>query len=191
MKRRHFLALWSMLLVAPSWAKKPFHVTPSQAEGPFYPVKPIPLRANLILHEQGLAGEPIELSGRVVDERGHPLPGIRVEIWQCDGEGIYDHPQQPNHQAFDRHFAGCGAAVTKNNGEYRFRTIRPVPYNRRPPHIHVKLWRGVDELLTTQLYLEGQTGNEWWGGRERQHLQFKVVKQRDVQIGEFDFVLTA
>ncbi|WEM45005.1 protocatechuate 3,4-dioxygenase (plasmid) [Photobacterium sp. DA100] len=191
MKRRDFLALWSMLFVAPGWARQPFLVTPSQAEGPFYPVKPIPPRANLILHQQGLTGEPIELSGRVMDEWGQPLSGIRVEIWQCDGEGVYDHPQQPNHQAFDSHFAGCGAVVTQNDGMYRFRTIRPVPYTRRPPHIHVKLWRGAVELLTTQLYLEGQTGNEWWGGRERQYLQFKLVERQDVEVGEFNFVVIA
>ena len=190
MKRRHFLALWSMLFVKPIWAKHHLVTTPSQAEGPFYPVIPIPLRADLILQDKGLAGEPIELMGRVIDKVGNPVPKIKVEIWQCDGNGVYDHPQQPNNQAFDRHFAGFGAVETDSNGHYWFRTINPVPYTGRPPHIHVKLWRGNKELLTTQLYLKGQTGNEWWGGREREYLQFDPIEQQGRTVGEFDFVLT-
>ena len=190
MKRRHFLALWSVLLAKPLWARAPLVATPSQAEGPFYPVVPIPLRANLILQEQGIAGDPIELTGRVKDMKGEPLTGVKVEIWQCDGNGVYDHPQQPNNQNFDRHFAGFGAVETDSNGQYRFRTLFPVPYTGRPPHIHVKLWRGNQELLTTQLYLKGQTGNEWWGGRERQHLQFDPVGKKGNKAGEFDFILS-
>ena len=189
MKRRHFLALWSMLFVKPSWAKQHSVATPSQAEGPFYPVVPIPLRADLILQDRGLSGEPIELVGRVIDKAGEPIPGIKVEIWQCDGNGVYDHPQQPDNQAFDRHFAGFGAVESDTNGQYRFRTISPVPYTGRPPHIHVKLWRGNKELLTTQLYLKGQTGNEWWGGQEREHLQFDPIEKQNRKVGEFDFVL--
>lgn len=65
-----------------------------------------------------------------------------------------------------------------------------MPYTGRPPHIHVKLWRGNQELLTTQLYLKGQTGNEWWGGRERQHLQFDPVGEKGYKAGEFDFILS-
>lgn len=189
MKRRHFLALWSMLFVKPIWAKQPYTATPSQAEGPFYPVVPIPMRANLILQEQGLAGEPIALLGRILDAQGQPLSGIKIEIWQCDGEGVYDHPQQPNNQEFDRFFAGFGAVETDKEGQYQFRTIHPVPYTGRPPHIHVKLWRGAKELLTTQLYLKGQTGNEWWGGQERQYLQFEPKVLSGDVVGEFDFIV--
>ena len=190
MNRRHFLALWSVIFVKPLWAKTPAVATPSQAEGPFYPVTPIPLRSNLVLQEEGLAGEPIDLLGRVIDTDGQALSGVKVEIWQCDGNGVYDHPQQPNNEAFDRHFAGFGAVETDSNGQYRFRTLYPVPYTGRPPHIHVKLWRGNKELLTTQLYLKGQTGNEWWGGRERQHLQFDPVGSGKDKVGNFDFILS-
>ena len=190
MERRHFLALW-MLLFAPSLKaanlKKP---TPAQTEGPFYPVVDIPLRDNLILHTEGLVGEPIMLHGEVVDTEGNPVSGVKVEIWQCDGQGIYDHPNQPSNDRFDPSFAGFGAAVTGNDGRYLFRTLYPVPYSSRPPHIHVKLWRGERELLTTQLYLKGQTGNEWWGGKSRDYLQFEPIEVDGRLTGEFTFVIT-
>lgn len=188
MQRRLFLSLW-MLLFAPSLkAATPKKPTPAQTEGPFYPVVDIPLRNNLVLKSEELIGEPFTLHGRVVDTLGNPVPGIKVEIWQCDGQGIYDHPNQQNSRRFDSNFAGFGAAITGNDGRYLFQTLYPVRYNSRPPHIHVKLWRGERELLTTQLYIQGQTGNEWWGGIEREHLQFEPAKVNGSLTGEFTFV---
>ncbi len=124
----------------------------------------------------------------IVDTWGNPVPSIKVEIWQCDGQGIYDHPNQQNNRRFDPNFAGSGAVVTGNDGRYLFQTLYPAPCASRPPHIHVKLWCGERELLTTQLYLKGKTGNEWWGGTERDHLQFEPVKVNENLVGEFIFV---
>ncbi len=189
MQRRLFLSLW-MLLFAPSLkAATPKKPTPAQTEGPFYPVVNIPLRNNLVLKTEELIGEPFTLHGRVVDTLGNPVPGIKVEIWQCDGQGIYDHPDQPNHNRFDPNFAGFGAVLTGDDGRYLFHTLYPVPYGSRPPHIHVKLWRGERELLTTQLYLKGNTGNEWWEGKARGQLQFAPVKAAGILTGEYTFVL--
>ncbi|MDF2153402.1 protocatechuate 3,4-dioxygenase [Vibrio sp. CAU 1672] len=189
MLRRQFLSLWALLCAPSINAANQRKVTPAQAEGPFYPVEPIPLRSDLVLQADGLVGESLWLQGRVLDREGKPVAGVRVEIWQCDGLGIYHHPGQPNHQRFDRHFAGFGAVITAEDGRYSFHTISPVPYNTRPPHIHVKLWRAQRQLLTTQLYLKGQTGSEWWAGRERQHLQIESLNINGRQTGEFNFVL--
>lgn len=164
-------------------------LTPSQTEGPFYPVVKIPLRQNLVLKSDALIGEAIILQGKVLDVSGQPISGVKVEIWQCDGQGIYDHPNQPGQEQFDPSFSGFGAAVTKKDGRYVFQMLFPVPYSSRPPHIHVKLWRGEQELLTTQLYLKGQTGNEWWGGKARDHLQFEPINIDGRIVGTFDFVI--
>lgn len=189
MQRRLFLSLW-MLLFAPSLkAATPKKPTPAQTEGPFYPVVAIPLRNNLILKSEGLLGEPVALQGMVVDTLGNPVPSIKIEIWQCDGQGIYNHPNQQNNNKLDPNFAGFGAVVTGSDGRYLFHALNPVPYNSRPPHIHVKLWRGERELLTTQLYLKGKTGNEWWGGKERNFLQFEPLKVDGDLVGEFIFVI--
>ena len=176
MHRRYFLTAASVLLLpARLWAsEKP--LTPSQTEGPFYPVVPLPLRENLIKNEAAVKNEGfLRLSGQVVDTRGKAQHGLRVEIWQCDGNGVYDHPSQPGHNRFDRHFLGFGATQTGPEGEYLFNTLMPVPYTGRPPHIHAKIWRDKQELLTTQLYLKGNTGRSFFSNR-RQFLQIDPVK---------------
>lgn len=179
MNRRRFLAVFTLAACMlesvgnrfrTALAAGKLRLTPSQTEGPFYPVEAIPLRENLILNAEAVNGSPMWLSGRVLNTEGEPQADCRVEIWQCDGAGIYHHPNQPGQARVDPYFAGFGAVVTDAEGRYRFYALYPVPYTGRPPHIHVKVWRGERELLTTQLYLRGQTGNEWWG-RNRDELQ--------------------
>lgn len=59
----------------------------------------------------------------------------------------------------DKNFQGFGRFMTSNNGEYYFRTIKPVPYPGRTPHIHFKVKKGGKELLTTQCYIKGEPLN--------------------------------
>ena len=166
MKRRTFLGLTGLSAFPLPLFAANRTPTPADMEGPFYPVSPIPVRDNLILDEQIPANETMLLAGRVLNQQGQPLLNARVEIWQCDSKGIYDHPQQSNTQNFDRKFAGFGAQITNEQGYYSFMTLHPVPYTGRPPHIHVKLWQNDKELLTTQLYLQGNTGSSWFTNRD-------------------------
>lgn len=190
MKRRNFLSLAGLLSLPTHLFANTRKLTPSQAEGPFYPVTPIPLRAGLIRDTDKLVGDEMLLSGRVVNTYGQPIPDIKVEIWQCDGKGLYDHPRQSQTENFDPQFAGSGAAMTNQQGSYQFRTLHPVPYTGRPPHIHAKLWRGDRELLTTQLYLKGQTETNEWFNVGRGHLQ--IDPQQDAQnrlAASFEFIV--
>lgn len=137
--------------------------TPHQTEGPFYPDR-LPLdRDNDLLFTAGrnapAAGEVTHLTGRVLDVNGDPLPEVVVEIWQVDNNGRYIHSGDANTRN-DANFQGFGRFETSRTGAYRFRTIKPVPYPGRTPHIHVKLHRGGRELLTTQLYVQGHPLNE-------------------------------
>lgn len=152
MQRRKLLGLMSLLMLPRQVLAKQSKLTPSQTEGPFYPVESIPERASLIVDENVVRGELIDLHGRVLDDQGGPRVGARIEIWQCDGNGVYTHPRQPGTENFDPGFAGFGAQLTDSDGQYRFTTIFPAPYPGRPPHIHVKIWDGDRTLLTTQLY---------------------------------------
>lgn len=134
--------------------------TPSQTEGPFYPVTPPSDTDNDLLRNGALnyaAGEPTWVEGTVADLDGKPLSGAFVEIWQCDQAGHYHHPGDGDRA--DRAFQGFGRVAVDAQGRYRFRTIRPVPYTGRTPHIHVKVKLGPRELLTTQLYVAGAPGN--------------------------------
>jgi protocatechuate 3,4-dioxygenase beta subunit len=100
--------------------------------------------------------------GRVTDRHGRPLPQVLVEIWQCDTNGRYRHPRERGSAPLDPGFQGYGRALTDNAGGYQFRTIRPVSYPGRTPHIHFKLSGPEGELLTTHTYVAGEPGD----GRE-------------------------
>ena len=134
--------------------------TPAQTEGPFYPVK-LPADADNDLLRNGAlhyrSGQPAWVDGTVSDLDGRPLRGAQVEIWQCDQAGRYHHPGDGGRA--DAAFQGFGRVAVDDQGRYRFRTIRPVPYSGRTAHIHVKVKLGGRELLTTQLYVAGDPGN--------------------------------
>ena len=135
--------------------------TPAQTEGPFYPVV-LPDDTDFDLLAQGklryTRGTATWLAGAVTDTTGRPLRAAVVEIWQCDQQGHYHHPGDGG--SADPAFQGFGRVVAGSDGAYRFRTIRPAPYSGRTPHIHVKVRLAQRELLTTQLYVEGDAGNE-------------------------------
>jgi len=135
--------------------------TPRQTEGPFYPVR-LPQDADADLLRNGnlnyTQGQPAWVEGIVSDLQGKPVAGAQVEIWQCDHAGHYHHPGDGNRA--DPSFQGYGRVTVGSDGRYRFRTIRPVPYTGRTPHIHVKVKLDRRELLTTQLYVEGDPNNE-------------------------------
>lgn len=135
--------------------------TPAQTEGPFYPVA-LPRDSDYdLLHNGQLnygRGQAAWVDGSVSDLAGQPLAGAQVEIWQCDEAGHYHHPGDGGRA--DPAFQGFGRVTVGADGRYRFRTIRPVAYSGRTPHIHVKVRLGGRELLTTQLYVEGDPHNE-------------------------------
>lgn len=162
---------WSAWAGQTAWAATPRRLTPAQTEGPYYPVT-LPADTDADLLRQGATvytrGQPCSLSGMVVDRSGAPVAGAVVEIWQCDAAGHYRHPGDGDRA--DPAFQAFGRVVVDAEGGWRFRTIRPVAYSGRTPHIHVKVRRGQRTLLTTQLYVEGDPGNErdflWRGLRD-------------------------
>ena len=146
----------------PPDAGREFVKTPRQTEGPFYPVEiPADSDADLLVAGGGAPryakGQAAIVEGSVTDLDGRAVRGAVVEIWQCDGEGHYHHPGDGGRA--DRAFQGFGKVAVDAEGRYRFRTIRPVAYGGRAPHIHVKVRLAARELLTTQLYVQGDPGN--------------------------------
>ena len=102
------------------------------------------------------AGETLILYGHVLDRNGQPLSGYVVEIWQVDADGIYDHPGDRNTSGRDMRFQFYGTSLTDENGLFAFRTIFPARYEPRPRHIHFKVKKDVQELLTSQFYFTGE-----------------------------------
>jgi len=138
--------------------------TPKQTEGPFYPNKlPLDTDNDLLIINDSITpavGKVTHLSGRILDAKGEPVRNALVEIWQVDNKGAYLHSGSANYKDRDENFQGFGRFLTGSTGEYYFRTIKPVPYPGRTPHIHFKIKKSGKELLTTQCYVKGDPGNE-------------------------------
>lgn len=153
---------WFGALAGPAFGA-PSAPTPRQPAGPFYPPE-LPLDDDNDLTTVAGANAPArgtvsDLSGHLLDSGGQPLSGLRIEIWQCDANGRYRHPHDAGDLPVDPGFQGHGHTVTEENGRYRFRTIRPVPYPGRTPHIHVAVLDRRRPLLVTQLYVAGDPRN--------------------------------
>jgi len=206
--RRVFLGtLGAAFFTTPGLFAEQLLPSPALTEGPFYPDKlPLDQDNDLIIIKDSTTpavGIITHLTGRVLSPSGEPIKDATVEIWQCDANAVYLHTRDsaPKAQQQDKHFQGFGRFTTASTGEYRFRTIKPVPYPGRPsPHIHVKVKRGDREVLTTQIFIRGHEGNARDGvfsgsgdaiDRELVMTDFTPVK--DSKIGEyqarFDIVL--
>ncbi len=166
MQRRSFLTLGSLLLTTPGAFAQELSRTPKQTEGPFYPDKlPLDTDNDLLQVNDTLTsaiGAVTYLSGRILDSRGNPIRNATVEIWQCDNNGVYLHTADsgPKKDKQDKNFQGFGRFITGSTGEYLFRTIKPVPYPGRTPHIHVAVKLKGKEKFVTQCYIAGEAQNE-------------------------------
>ncbi|HSS65316.1 MAG TPA: protocatechuate 3,4-dioxygenase [Gammaproteobacteria bacterium] len=138
--------------------------TPAQTRGPFYPQQ-LPLDSdNDLVQVAGKStlakGEITDLRGRVLDVAGRAVAGAQVEIWQCDAFGRYHHPWDRRGAPLDENFQGYGHVTTSREGAYRFRTIKPVPYPGRAPHIHFAVTAPGAAPFITQMYVAGAPENE-------------------------------
>jgi protocatechuate 3,4-dioxygenase beta subunit len=168
--RRHFVAGVAAASLAPlaplSHAQGANRPSPTQTLGPFYPrnsgERPRNTDADLITVDGDRVvtkGTPLFLIGRVSDRSGAVLVGAAVEIWQCDANAVYHHPAGGAEGERDATFQGYGVDRTDSSGEFRFRTIIPVAYPGRTPHIHVRVQPISGRAFATQLYLPGDSGN--------------------------------
>jgi protocatechuate 3,4-dioxygenase beta subunit len=145
--------------------------SPQQTEGPFYSPD-TPRRRNLV--EEGVEGEPLFLTGRVLDTRCRPVPGALLDFWQADGNGEYDNEG----------FRLRGHQFADARGRFRLETVVPGPYSGRTRHIHVKVQPRGGEVLTTQLYFPREPANAADGIFD-ERLVMDVRGRR----ARFDFVL--
>ena len=156
-------------LQSPSALAKWLAETPRQPAGPFYhPFEPLSLDNDLVLREgrnQPADGEIIYVKGIVRDQTGKAIPKARVEIWQANAYGRYNHPQHANSNLkIDPNFLGFGHTLTDETGAYRFRSIKPAPYPDsaewiRPPHIHFAVFPPGGREWATQMYFRGEELN--------------------------------
>ncbi|TWU48518.1 Protocatechuate 3,4-dioxygenase beta chain [Rubripirellula tenax] len=187
------------LFATPGLFAEELSVTPRLTEGPFYPDHlPLDQDNDLILIKDSTTaavGEITHLTGKILTSAGSPVRNATIEIWQCDANAVYLHSRDSDKkkQQQDQHFQGFGKFETDSTGEYRFRTIKPVPYPGRPaPHIHIKIKQNDRDVLTTQLMIRGHEGNARDGvlrgtgeGVNRDLLMGDFKPVPDSKIGEY------
>jgi protocatechuate 3,4-dioxygenase beta subunit len=143
--------------------------------GPFY--KPgAPERHSL--REKGMAGEPLRVTGKVLDTQGRPITGARVEMWHVDTKGEYDNTG----------FRLRGQVACAANGDYYFETIAPVAYSSRCAHVHVRVSAAGAKTLATEIQFAGDPAATKSSGA-RPSLAMKTTTVKGERQGSFLFVL--
>jgi protocatechuate 3,4-dioxygenase, beta subunit len=165
--RRSLIVSGICLLAAPS-AALGATPTPRQTRGPFYPTaRPADQDADLT-RLAGAKGPPkgqaIQVTGRVLNRQGQPIAGAKLDLWQANAAGRYDHPGDTDARApLDPNFQGSAVVTAGRDGAFRFRTIKPGAYPQdgmtRPPHIHFEI-SGANARLVTQMYFPGEALND-------------------------------
>ena len=194
----------SALLFVPGAFADELVATPQVTEGPYYPNElPLDSDNDLILVNDNTTpaiGTITLLSGRVLTRAGSPVRNATVEIWQVDGQGAYLNTTDPNHGSYDTNFQGYGRFLTDAEGRYFFRTLKPIPYTGRAPHIHMGINQNGRRVLTTQILVRGHAQNPRDGvlngvrdPRARDSLQVPFEAVPGSRIGElaasFDVIL--
>jgi len=185
--RRKWLGILGFLPLLPlSTSASTLAKTAKTSEGPFYPESDMRTHdidndlVKIDQHVKDANGEILYLTGRVTDTSSNPLNGLRMEIWQCDINGRYLHTNDRNQAKRDTGFQGFGHTYTDQAGQFEFRTIKPVSYPGRTPHIHVKLFK-IDSILTTQLYVKDHPENT-------KDSLFKRLSSEQQKAVEMDFI---
>jgi protocatechuate 3,4-dioxygenase beta subunit len=194
------LAISATALPSVAQPRAALEPTPADAEGPFYPARRPTGADGDLTRVPGAArparGTPLYLTGTVLGSDGVALAGAKIELWQCDASGRYHHVDQPG--PLDEGFQGYGVVTSDAEGRFGFKTIRPVPYGSRPPHLHFKLAHARARPLTTQLYPRGESSERGMGfgvsdAATRARLEFVLAPARDREPGalasSYEFVL--
>jgi hydroxyquinol 1,2-dioxygenase len=97
---------------------------------------------------------------------GKPIAGATLDVWQTDGEGVYDVQREGASYARGRFLTGA-------DGRYGFRTVKPVSYPiptdgpvgkmlmrmgrhpYRPAHVHAIVSAPGCETVTTHIFVKG------------------------------------
>lgn len=150
--------------------------TESDMLGPFYK-EDAPFKQRL---GEGIEGERLIITGKVMDMRCQPLKGAILDIWQANSTGEYDN----------KGFTLRGKVKTNNDGVYLIDTIIPKEYGQgditRPGHIHLKVGVPNQPTLTTQLYFEG---DPYLTDLEDKSLIMKITDSNGTKKAKFDFVI--
>ena len=179
--------------------------TPSETEGPFYPVRDQKDKdADLTRidgHTDVAQGQHIIVTGKITDITGQAVTHAALDLWQADANGRYRHPRDPNPIKLDENFQGWAIIKSDGNGLFRFKTVIPGAYPAsstwiRPPHIHFRISKQGYRTLTTQMYFPDEAYNETdlllqnKSARERSAMVARKINlQGNLPIYEYNIIL--
>jgi catechol 1,2-dioxygenase len=103
--------------------RKPSGASESTVLGPFHVdgAPELPMGADICLDQKG---EPMLVTGRILDTDGNSVAGARIDVWQANDEGFYDVQQKGIQPDFNLR----GVFRTGADGRYWFRGVRPRFY---------------------------------------------------------------
>jgi hydroxyquinol 1,2-dioxygenase len=140
--------------------------TPTTVTGPFH-IHDSPEFADGANMAEGAPGVPCFVSGFVRGLDGRPIEGAVLDVWQTDGEGLYE-AQRDVLQPWMR-----GVYHTKADGSFLIRTVTPIGYtipmdgtvgelmqrtdisHYRPAHIHFLVEAPGYRRIITHLFQRG------------------------------------
>jgi len=140
--------------------------SPSQTIGPFFHFPVIVRPALGRMASPDAKGERIQLTVRLLDGDGTPVPDGLIELWQADANGKYEHPEDPQELTPDAALCGFGRLPTDAAGACTFETVRPgatpgLGDGPQAPHIVVTVFaRGMLRPVFTRVYFDGDPANE-------------------------------
>jgi len=193
-KRQEFILMSDVLgvsmLVDAINHRRPSGATPSTVEGPFH-VPNAPAFGNGANMAVDAPGIPCFVTGKVSGLAGEAVAGATLDLWQTDGEGLYEAQRPEIDGVWMR-----GLYRSQPDGSYLIRTVAPIAYtipmdgtigelmNRtnlshmRPAHIHFALKAPGYHGLVTHLF---QSGDKWiendavYGVKEPLIVEFKKL----------------
>lgn len=180
------MAFGTALFSTPGLFAEELMRTAQVGEGPFYPDKlPLDTDNDLLLLNDAITpavGKVTHLTGRVMNAKGDPIRNAFVEIWQVDGNGVYIHSESAGSPKRDKNFQGYGRFLTNVRGDYYFRTVKPVPYPGRTPHIHIGVSLNGHRVFTSQILIKAHADLNKKDGLFK---QIKDPKIRDTIVCDF------
>ena len=189
-RRKFLVGFIGAMPISAIAGKLPSRVTPSEIEGPFYPVYPQKDKDFDLTQVEGRSesalGNPIFNKGTIRDSNGDPIEDASVDIWQANAAGRYRHPHDRNPAPLDPNFQGWAIVQSGRRGQFNFKSVMPGAYPAsdswtRPPHIHFKVSKTGYVELTTQMYFPNQVLND-----ADLLLQRKSESERKLLIAQLD-----
>ena len=169
-KRQEFIltsdVLGVSMLVDAINHRRPSGATPSTVEGPFH-IPNAPSISNGGNMAEGAPGIPCFVTGAVRGLGGEPVGGAMLDLWQTDGEGLYEDQREVNGPWMR------GLYRSQPDGSYAIRTVAPIAYtipmdgtvgalmertnisHMRPAHIHFAIIAPGYDTCVTHLFQQG------------------------------------